>query len=235
MVRVGVRWVTIGWLVALAPAQSWGQTWAPPEAPEMGVTGRLVWNIGGTMNVPLSSTADNQDLGWGFAVGLTYNPSLWGGIQFEYGADWANLKTGKAAGLGIHGTSFFQYFNLNLLVRPVHPLGAVGFYLIGGGGLYYRSVDISRIDGTVPVTYCDPWLYYCSVVPATSSTLLATRSSWDWGLDAGVGVTFALSPVTRLYLEARYHYIWGPEFTAQDGSKHSANGQYIPLTLGVRF
>ena len=234
MRRVCKRWMVLGWLAALTPGLAWSQGYEE-VGPEMGMTGRLVWNIGGTMNVPLGSTSDRQDLGWGFNVGVTYNPALWGGIQFEYGADWANLKTGPLSGVGIHGTSFLQYFDLNLLVRPVHPSHAIGFYLIGGGGLYYRSVDVTRVDGVVPVTYCDPWLYYCSVVPATSSTLIGSRSRWDWGLDAGVGVTFALSPVSRLYLEARYHYVFGPSFTANDGSTHKADGQYLPITLGIRF
>jgi hypothetical protein len=39
----------------------------------------------------------------------------------------------------------------------------------------------------------------------------------------------------RLYLEARYHYIFGPSFTAADGRKRSADGQYVPITLGIRF
>jgi len=234
MRRVCVRWMTIGCLVALAPALAWGQEYEV-VAPEMGVTGRIVWNLGAQMNVPLSSTADRQDLGWGFAAGATYNASPWGGVQFEYGADWANLKTGSLANNGIHGNTFFQYFNLNLLVRPVHPAHAIGFYLIGGGGLYYRSVHVTRVDGTTLAPYCDPWLYYCSVVPVTASSVIGSRSSWDWGVDVGAGVTFALSPVTRLYLEARYHYIWGPSFTAPDGSTRSANGEFVPVTLGIRF
>jgi opacity protein-like surface antigen len=226
--------MTIGCLVVLAPARGLCQMYY--DVPEEGFTGHhIVWNLGGMLNVPLSGTADRQDVGWGFTAGFTYNLNLQTGIQLEYGASWANLKTGKLATAGIDGNTFFQYFDLNLLVRPIHPMNRVSFYLLGGGGLYYRSVDVTQVQGTTLAPYCDPWLYYCSVVPVTASSLIGSRSSWNWGLDVGVGVTFALSPLTRLYLEARYHYVFGPSYTDASGSSRTLDGQFLPLTLGVRF
>jgi opacity protein-like surface antigen len=226
-----VRWMVLGCVLAGAiPLRASGQQ------PEMGFTGPLVWNIGGALLVPLSDSADRVDVGGGFAVGLTYNPSPFAGVQFEYGVDWANLKTGRLQSVGIGGNALLQYFNLNIGLHPApSPARAIGFYVLGGGGLYYRSVDVTRATGTAVVPYCDPWLYYCSAVPVSTATLIGSRSSWDWGLDAGVGVTFAVSPPVRLYLEARYHYIFGPSFTDNTGAKRTADGQYLPITLGVRF
>ena len=37
------------------------------------------------------------------------------------------------------------------------------------------------------------------------------------------------------YVEARWHYMWGPEFTNGNGEKVNANGQYFPITFGFRF
>jgi opacity protein-like surface antigen len=229
----------IGWLAALGPAAARGQmtttTTSSSGLVEQGTTGPIVWNLGGTLNVPLSTSGSHQYAGWGFAAGLTYNVAPWGGIQLEYGADWSTLKTGTYAGVqGVGGNTFFQYFNLNLLVRPYHS-GPVGLYLVGGGGLYYRRVDVTQVTGTTLAPYCDPWLYYCSVVPVSTASLLGTRSSWNGGLDVGAGVTFALSDTSRLYLEARYHYVFGPSYTAPDGSTRKADGQFLPLTIGVRF
>jgi hypothetical protein len=234
MARVCVRWMTIGCLVALAPARAWSQ-WE--TTPEEGMTpgAPIVWNLGGTLNVPLGSTADRQYVGGGFAAGVTYNPTAVAGIQFEYGADWASLKTGRLQNAGIYGNTFFQYFNLNLIVRPGHPHGPVGFYLIAGGGLYYRSVDVTRVTGAATGIYCDPWLYFCSTGTVATTSLVGSRSSWNGGVDGGVGITFALSPMSRLYLEARYHYVWGPSFTDLNGNSHSLDGQFLPLTVGVRF
>ena len=120
-------------------------------------------------------------------------------------------------------------------MHPVHPYRSVGFYLIGGGGLYYRSVTVTRYQGTTLAPYCDPWLYYCSAVPVSASSVLGTRSRWDWGLDVGAGVTFTVSPPVSLYFEVRYHYIFDGTFTDSSGKKTSADGQYLPITLGVRF
>jgi opacity protein-like surface antigen len=222
----------LGCLAAFAPAHVLGQDYYEQET---GFVGPLVWNLGGSLTVPLGDSDDRVDLGGGFAVGVTYNASPALGVQFEYGADWANLKTSPRLGADISGNALLQYFNLNAFIRPLHPARRVGMYLVAGGGLYYRSADITRFEGTVPATYCDPWLFFCSTVPVAASSVLASRSSWDWGLDAGVGFTFAVAPHVRLYAEARYHYIFGPSFTDANGNERSADGQYLPLTLGVRF
>jgi opacity protein-like surface antigen len=230
MRRLRVGFMVLGCLAALAPAGARAQMYET----ETGVAGPLVWNIGGTLAVPLGKSADRTDVGGGFTLGLTYNPAMWGGVQFEYGAAWSNLK--NTSGLAqIAGHGFLQYFDLNLLVHPVHHQRGVGFYLVGGGGLYYRSVTVTKYEGTTLAPYCDPWLYYCSAVPVSASSVLGSRSSWDWGLDAGAGITFAVSPAARLYFEVRYHYIFGPSFTNSNGSTTHADGQYLPLTLGVRF
>ncbi len=230
MARVRVVLAMIGCVAALASAQAQTQVYDP----EAGITGPFVWNLGGTLAVPLGSQSDRVDTGGGFTVGLTFNPNPVAGVQFEYGANWSSLKTGTLANNGIGGNAFMQYFDLNAVLHPVHA-GAISFYLLGGGGLYYRSADVTRVEGTTIAPYCDPWLFYCSAVPVTAVSVIGSRSSWDWGLDAGLGLTFAVAPPVRLYAEVRYHYIFGPSYTSSDGSKRTADGQILPLTLGVRF
>jgi hypothetical protein len=222
--------MVLGCLAALATARAQDQEYLY----DTGVTGRLVWNLGGTLAIPVGASAGRANVGGGFTVGLTYNPRPTFGGQFEYGANWSTLKTGKLSGVGIGGHALMQYFNLNGVVHPVRH-GRTGFYLLGGGGLYYRGVDVTKATGTAVVPYCDPWLFYCSATPVTTSAVLGSRSRWDWGLDAGLGFTFGLSPPARLYLEVRYHYIFGPSFTASDGSKRTADGQLVPLTVGIQF
>jgi hypothetical protein len=94
---------------------------------------------------------------------------------------------------------------------------------------------VTRIDGVAVAPYCDPYLFYCSAVPVATGTVIGSRSSWDWGLDAGIGFTYAVAPLVRLYAEVRYHYIFGPSFTDVNGQERTADGQFLPLTLGVRF
>lgn len=232
IVRVGL--VVLGCAVAVsAPTQARGE--AAGSEVETGVTGPLVWNLGGTVNVPLGDSSDRVNVGGGFTLGLTYNPHPVFGVQLEYGLDYSTLKTGTLANNGIHGNAWLQYFDLNAVLRSKPGKSKVGVYVLGGGGIYYRNVDVTRVTGTTVAPYCDPWLLYCSAVPVTASSVVGSRTSWDWGVDAGVGLTYAVAPTVRVYLEVRYHYIWGPSFTKPGGGTQTANGQYLPITLGVRF
>ena len=235
-------WVALvmGCVVSLSPARAQAPA-APapvmvaPVEPDIGVVPRIGWNFGGSLLVPLGPTSGRMNVGGGFAAGLSYNPSAHLGLQFEYGANWASLSSGKLANAGVGGNSSVQYFNIDLLIRPTNPSHVFGLYLIGGGGLYYRYANVTRVTGTTVAPYCDPWLYYCSAVPVSTQSIIGSRSTWDWGLDAGAGVTFAIAPPLKLYLEARYHYVWGPSFTDSNGAKRHADGQFLPIILGVRF
>lgn len=199
-----------------------------------GVTGPFHFHFGGQVAWPLAESADRVDVGWGFAAGVTYafRPNV--GLQFEYGVDWSDLETGRLAGAGVVGDALFQYFNLNLLARPARA-GRVSLYFVGGGGLYYRAARVTQITGTTIAPYCDPWLYYCSAVPVSTGTVIGDRNSWDWGLDAGLGISFGVGAPVGVYLEVRYHYIFGPSFDVPGGGTRDADGQYLPVTLGLRF
>ena len=54
-----------------------------------------------------------------------------------------------------------------------------------------------------------------------------TKAENHWGLNAGVGITFAVGPVAS-FLESRYHFI--SREPAKGGVMH-----FVPITLGVMF
>jgi len=62
--------------------------------------------------------------------------------------------------------------------------------------------------------------------------IVGERSSTDFGMDFGGGVSFS-----GIYAEVRYHYIWGPTITTPGGgtSTQKANGQFLQTTFGIRF
>jgi hypothetical protein len=71
-------------------------------------------------------------------------------------------------------------------------------YIVAGGGWYNTKFDIA-----------------------------GTKGENHWGLNAGLGVTFAVGPVAS-FLESRYHFI----------SREPAKGgviHFVPITLGVMF
>jgi hypothetical protein len=71
-------------------------------------------------------------------------------------------------------------------------------YVVAGGGLYNTKFDIA-----------------------------GTKAENHWGLNAGLGITFAVGPVAT-FLESRYHFI----------SREPTKGgviHFVPITLGVMF
>jgi hypothetical protein len=71
-------------------------------------------------------------------------------------------------------------------------------YILAGGGWYNTKFDVA-----------------------------GTKAENHWGLNAGLGVTFALGPVAS-FLESRYHFI--SREPAKGGVLH-----FVPITLGVMF
>ena len=71
-------------------------------------------------------------------------------------------------------------------------------------------------------------------VAVSTDQIIGDRSSTDFGINFGGGITFGSA--AKFYIEARYHYVWGPKITAAGSSTdYSTNAQYFPLTFGVRF
>ena len=57
----------------------------------------------------------------------------------------------------------------------------------------------------------------------------------DFGMNFGGGVSFPMGDSASFYIEARYHYIWGPTDGLDGKSYGKANGQFFPITGGIRF
>ena len=56
-------------------------------------------------------------------------------------------------------------------------------------------------------------------------------------MDIGGGITFGRE--AKFYIEARYHYVWGPKIATAtplaSGAPTNTNASYFPLLFGVRF
>jgi hypothetical protein len=72
--------------------------------------------------------------------------------------------------------------------------------------------------------------------------IIGDRSSNDFGINFGGGITFGGDG--KFYVEARYHYVWGPTVEEQVNpltgqricpNDCSTNAQYIPITFGFRW
>ena len=77
-------------------------------------------------------------------------------------------------------------------------------------GLYHRLIQLTS-PAIGYTTFCDPYWYVCYPAAVSVDNILGDRSSNDFGIDFGGGVTFGHE--AKFYVETRYHYVWGPTIT----------------------
>jgi hypothetical protein len=105
-----------------------------------------------------------------------------------------------------------------------------GYYLIAGGGWYFRNTYLSEAVTSGSGTICTPaWLwsgFTCSSGTVTAGQTHAGASSNSFGGNIGAGFTVRVSDGPyRFYTEARYHY-------APTGN---VSTQFVALTIGIRY
>lgn len=186
--------------------------------------------------------------GYNFNVGVTFNLTPVIGVQGEYGFTGLSEKriaipvfpspSGAEVPTDFFAKMNMQYVDANLVIKP-RVGAAVSPYLIAGVGVYFRPVKVTTPSvGYVP-GYCSPWWYVCSPGGFVSvENIIGERSSTDLGINVGGGLAFKVSETAGVYVEARYHYIWGPTVDASSvggTSSQKANGQFFPITGGIRF
>jgi opacity protein-like surface antigen len=213
-------------------------------------------NFGGGWVFPLSGFKDVFNTGWNAGVGVTFNVASTVGFQAEYmygrmgGPDRtiniSNLPVGGTTTTGViesnhqlHAVTFNAIFN-----TPLNTGQPVGAYVLGGGGYYYRMIQLTT-PSVGYTTICDPYWLVCYPTLVSVDRIIGDRSSNDYGVNFGGGITFGSD--VKFYVEARYHYVWGPEVRPQTtdlpggatittcAEGCSTNAQYFPLTFGVRW
>ena len=208
------------------------------------------FSIGFGATLPQGDFKDSFDTGWNGDFAATFNLSPSFGIQGEY--MYARMNGPKrtisvSVTPGGPGTNQLLESNhqihafLGNAVFKSHGDSLVGGYGIGGLGLYHRMVQITS-PAVGYTTYCDPFWYVCYPAAVSVDNILGDRSSNDFGINFGGGVTFGHD--AKFYIEARYHYVWGPEVKAQgpvitggpcQATACSTTAQYFPITFGVRW
>jgi hypothetical protein len=219
------------------------------------------FNFGGGWAFPVSGLRDAFDAGWNGSIGATFNINPYVGIQSEYMYDRLGGPDRTiplfAAPVAVGGTSGILESNHQMHVLTFNmvynPLGSeasskpVGYYAIGGGGYYHRIIQLTT-PSVGYTTFCDPYWYVCYPALVEVTRVIGDRSSNDFGINLGAGITFGTE--AKFYVETRWHYVWGPKVTptvatpvrsATTGEPIdcsagcSTNAQYFPLTFGVRW
>ena len=212
---------------------------------------RVNLQVGAGYTWAISEVGDYLGDGYNFNLGLTVNATPMIGIEGLYsfnGLGSRELSLPVSATPGAEGipTPFsadmnMQYGTASIIINSpratrVRPYGLTGI------GVYYRPVTVTTPGvGYVP-GFCSPWWYYCVPGGFTEvENVVGERSSTDFGMVFGGGVNFRISDAASAFVELRFHYIWGPEIntgqaaTLTGTDTINANGQFLPLTFGVRF
>jgi hypothetical protein len=214
-------------------------------------------NFGAGPAFPASNFADSFDTGWNGAIGATFNVTPYIGIQAEYMYGWmggpertidlfpAPVASGGTSGL-LESNHQLHVGTFNLVYNPLGPERSnrmVGWYALGGGGIYHRKIEVTS-PSVGYTTFCDPYWYVCYPALVEVDRILGDRSSNDFGINLGAGITFGTT--AKFYVETRWHYVWGPTVTNAVATPAttttpvctegcSTNAQYWPITFGVRW
>lgn len=204
-------------------------------------------NFGFGVAIPVTGLNDSFDTGWNGNAGVTFNVTPTFGVQAEY---MYMRMDGPEKTISIVENPIAAIVTNGLLEanHQVHALtfngvykaktdGVVGGYGLAGLGWYHRTVQVTS-PSVGYTTYCDPYWYICYPVLVPVDTIIGDRSSNDFGINVGGGITFGRS--AKFYIEARYHYVWGPTITrpaepGREAEELSTNAGYFPITFGIRW
>lgn len=192
-------------------------------------------NLGVALSVPLNPTARYVHSGWGVTGGVGYNFSshhaaigefMWnrlfatdGALQPLRAAAQTHDISGKSNLYALTGNYRFELRGMRF-----------GSYFIGGGGLYYRTTNLSKPVTSGTSTTCAPawvwWGFNCVSGTVSANQTLASASSSAFGVNGGIGFTARVGDAPyRLYVESRYHY----------APNKNVSTQIVAISVGIRY
>ena len=205
---------------------------------------KFSFNIGGGFVTPVSESKEVFGTGGNFELGGTFHASSAIGIQLQYGynrfgsKDLTVTPTTPTPHAGDLNESIPLSVNhsqhngeLNLVFNP--HTEHIAPYVIAGMGIYHDIVNVTTPSVGV-ATVCDPWIYVCYPGVVAVDQIIGERTNTAFGINVGGGLNFRAGHAA-IYAEVRYIHDWGPSFTDATGASVSANGNYIPVTFGLRF
>jgi hypothetical protein len=211
------------------------------------------FNFGFGWTFPTSNFKTDFNTGWNGTFGVTFNLNEHVGLQAEYNYSRMNgpdktislTATPVAATITngiIQSNHQMHVGSFNVVYRGNSAEHPIGGYVLGGAGIYHRIVQLTS-PSVGYTTYCDPYWYVCYPAAVSVDQIIGDRSSNDFGIDFGGGITFGHE--AKFYIESRYHYVWGPSITsagtlpagtaAPCSGGCSSNASYFPLTFGFRW
>lgn len=198
------------------------------EAQSQNEDGKFSFNMGGGLSVPLNPTARFVGVGGSFLGGGGYNIDQHSSIVGQF--QWDGLPPSVGAITQLAGISqHVSLYGITADYRYRRGIGKTfGYYLIGGGGWYYRHASISKSTFVPTNTVCQPiWYWYgytCS--DGFVNTIGAATGTSSFGGNGGVGMTIRVKDTGwKFFLESRYTY----------AASRAIATQVAPVTFGFEY
>jgi opacity protein-like surface antigen len=191
----------------------------------------LQWYITAGPSFTNGTTAEFLENGWTVGTGFTVQPDPGGPFAFRtnfsysrFGATDALINEGSEANQTQITGGNGQVLDADIDGVLRFPLNYPGvhWYLMGGGGIAHRYVELTQNVGSGGLS-CGGWFSFCGPYTA-GSVVAASDSQTHLTWNAGAGVDFALPGGQSWFVEARFEQIE----TAQPT-------QFIPVRVGLRF
>ncbi len=192
--------------------------------------------LGGSAGVPASQSSEAFYVGWGITGGVGYHFHGRLNLQADYLYSSYNVRSDliPETGASLTGVQRMQWSTVDVGFDVIEPGRVVSLKVLAGPGIYFRTVSIEQITGVQLVTFCSPGTFFCFPTPTPTTTVLGARSSIDPGGNLGFKLGFSLGFPTQIYLEARFHFIYGPLIDIGTGTRR-ANGYYFPIVVGFQY
>jgi hypothetical protein len=190
--------------------------------------GKFNFSMGGGLSVPMNPIARYAGVGGTFLGSAGYNLDRHSSIVGQF--MWNGLPPSVGAIEQLNGISnSVNLFSMTADYKYRRGLGkAFGYYLIAGGGWYYRHSSISKSTFVPTETVCTPiydWYGY-SCTNGFVNTIGISSGTSSFGGNGGVGLTLRIKDSPwKFFVESRYVY----------AASRLIATQVAPVTFGFEF
>ena len=193
---------------------------------------RVNFNAGGGLSVPLNPTARYSGVNGNATAGVGVNFDKHNSVEGDF--LWIGLPPTHSLVRPIYTPDVsVNLFGLTGEYRVhIDNIGdsPFGFYLLAGGGWYYRYTSIGRRFFVPPFTVCQRiynwWGFGCNANGYVSSANSGSHGSGAGGANGGVGFSIRFAHTGwKFFAESRYHYVWSTYVPTT----------FVPVTFGFRY
>lgn len=186
---------------------------------------RFSGSIGAGFTTPVYGTGTRFDGGWNAGAGVGVNISKYLGVEGQFQFNDLDVNGATLNGLGFpDGTMRMWSATIDPVIHFA-PSNKFNPYIIGGGGIYHRTVEFTA-PTVATVAGFDPFFGTFFPFNVAANQVLQSDTVNKPGWNAGAGFSIPLgSSKMKLFAEARYHYM----YTAPRGTS------ILPVTFGLRW